>query len=177
MMRVGALEEAAWATALRLGTFGYAEIATELKIGHARATRIVRQWARGGSLVAVAEGHRVRRLWRIAEGAERPTAPKGRTPEENLWTAMRKLRSFTPTDLAAHATTDEISVPAEAAMDYCRSLLAAGYMRVERKAVPGVREAIYRLTRDTGPRPPRERRVRAVVDENTSAVILIGGRS
>ena len=34
------------------------------------------------------------------------------------------------------------------------------------KARPGVRAARYRLVRDTGPRAPRERRVRALWDDN-----------
>jgi hypothetical protein len=43
------------------------------------------------------------------------------------------------------------------------------------KALPGRREAIYRLVRDTGPRPPRERRVRAVWDENLGEYTYISG--
>jgi hypothetical protein len=93
-----------------------------------------------------------------------------------MWTAMRQMRGgFTPRDLAAHATTEETLVTLETAQDYCRSLLGAGYLGVARKAVPGKTEAIYRLIKNTGPRAPREKRVRAVIDANTEQTILIGG--
>ncbi|MDP2064178.1 MAG: hypothetical protein Q8Q63_03405 [Phaeovulum sp.] len=41
--------------------------------------------------------------------------------------------------------------------------------------MPGRREAIYRLIRNTGPRPPRERRVRAVWDDNLGELVLLNG--
>jgi hypothetical protein len=170
-----AIEEAAWALALRLPQFGYVEISTQLAIGAEFATAIVRGWVKAGLLDIVRDGHRVRRLWKVREGAERPLPKVARTPEDNLWTAMRKLRSFTARDLSAHATTDRVIAPMDLAHGYCRSLLAADYLRVERKSGPGGREAIYRLCRDTGPLPPRERRVRAVVDENTDETRVIGG--
>jgi hypothetical protein len=91
---------------------------------------------------------------------------------------MRGLRSFTPTDIAAHASTDLVQVVTADAHAYCRVLLAGGYLRVERKASPvRKQEAIYRLIRNTGPRPPRAARVSAVVDDNTNSVTLLGDRS
>ena len=102
-------------------------------------------------------------------------AVKARSPEHNMWTAMRQLKSFSPRELAAHASTEDTPVTLEVAQDYCRALLGAGYLVATRKAVPGKQLAIYRLTRNTGPRPPREKRVRAVVDDNTETVIVIGG--
>ncbi|MDT8856458.1 hypothetical protein RNZ50_15800 [Paracoccaceae bacterium Fryx2] len=170
-----AVADAAWAVATRLPEFGYAEISAELKITMEHATRIVRAWEKAGACGVVQSGIGLRKLFRVTPDYVRPAAPQGRTPEENMWTAMRGLKSFTPTDLRAHSETDTVAIPAEAAQAYCRALLAAGYLKVERKAVPGQREAIYRLIRATGPRPPRERRLRAVVDGNTGAVALIGG--
>jgi hypothetical protein len=171
--------EAAWALALRLTQFGYAEIAAEMKISIDQATRIVRGWDAQGALELLQSGPGQRKLWKVRPGSDRPApAPRGRSAEENLWTAMRGLRSFTPTDLAAHASTDLVCVVTADAQAYCRVLLAGGYLRVERKASPARhQEAIYRLIRNTGPRPPRATRVSAVVDDNTHSVVLLGDRS
>lgn len=174
-----ALVRIAWAVALdheRRGVpFGYGEIAVGTKVTAEYAARIVRVWVADGLAEQVAAGKGLRNLYRLKAGAALPEALPGRTPEDNVWTAMRGLRSFRPTDLAAHATTDTVQVDAEFAQAYCRMLLSAGYLAVVAKAVPGRREAIYRLVRDTGPRPPREKRVRAVVDPNLDDVIVIGG--
>ncbi|SFQ13782.1 hypothetical protein SAMN05421853_10281 [Roseivivax halotolerans] len=93
-------------------------------------------------------------------------APRERRAKK-LWTAARMLKTFTPRDVAAHAATSETEVSIDDATRFCRMLLRAGYVRVLRKARPsdGV-EPRYRLTRDTGPKPPIEKRVRAVWDEN-----------
>lgn len=166
---------AAWAHAMTLETFGYAEIARAMKIGHDAATRIVRSWAADGALEPVQSGHRLRNLWRVRPG-HRPVLPaEPRSAPQNMWTAMRGLQSFTATDIAAHASTAAVAVGPGDAAAFCRALLAAGYLRVARKAATGGRETIFRLVCNTGPRPPVERRVRAVVDGNTGAVTLISG--
>ncbi len=166
--------DAAWAVALRMTAFGYGEIEAELKIGAKQAVRIVRGWTAAGLLVVVQEGRGLRKLWSIAPQAQRPSFAKGRSAEDNLWTAMRGLKSFTPTELCAHATGPNLVITNEDATAYCRALFAAGYLGVARKAEPGRREAIYRLARNTGPKPPREKRVRAVIDDNTNAIVVIG---
>ena len=170
-----AIADACWAVALRLPKFGYAEIAAEQKISLEQATRIVTNWQKVGLTELVQSGPRVRKLWAMKAGASYQAKPKGRSAEDNLWTAMRGLKSFSPTDLAAHATTETVSVAVDEAQAYCRALLAAGHLSVARKAVPGRKEAIYRLARNTGPRAPREKRVRAVIDDNTDAVVVISG--
>lgn len=172
-----AVSEAAWTAALRMEQFGYAEIATAVKISLEQATRIVRGWLKEGALDQMQEASGAHRLlWRCKEDFVRIEPLRQRTPEENMWTAMRRLPSFIPTDLAAHATTETVSVTPEEAGRYCRVLLDAGYLRVARRADPSLgREAIYRLVDVTGPRPPLPRRVRAVVDQNTGETRLIGG--
>jgi hypothetical protein len=137
---------------------------------------IVRDWNAQGRLIAVQAGPGLRSLWK----ADPAFAPKpvraSRSPEQNMWTAMRQMKSFSPMGLLANgATTEDVEVTLEMAQGYCRALMSAGYLAVARKAVPGKTEAIYRLTRNTGPRPPREKRVRAVIDDNDNAVVVIGG--
>lgn len=168
-------EAAAWAEALTMPKFGYADISARLKIGLKLAAAFVRGWMREGKLVEVEPGHSGRKLWRVAENARMCPVPKGRTPELNMWTAMRKLQSFAPSALAAHAISDDVQVSIETAQGYCRALLSTGYLRATRKAVPGKVEAIYRLCRETGPLAPQPRRVSAVVDPNTDEIILVRG--
>lgn len=171
-----AIAQACFAIALRLPTFGYAEIAAEQKISLKQATRIVRDWDGAGSVALVQSGTGQRKMWKVTDGAQqRLQLPPNRSPEDNMWTAMRGLKAFSPTDLAAHANTDTVLVSVDDAQAYCRALLAAGHLSVTRKAVPGRKEAIYRLARNTGPRAPREKRVRAVIDDNTDAVVVISG--
>lgn len=171
-----AVADAAWAAAQTLPQFGYAELSITLRISERSVGRLVRSWVGEGRLIQVQEGNpRQRGIWKVDPAYVAKPAPVSRTVEECIWTAMRQAKSFTPRVLAASACTPEIEVTLEAAQAYCRALLASGHLAVTRKAVPGTTEAIYRLVRNTGPRPPRERRVRAVVDENTEQTIVIGG--
>jgi len=163
-------DEAAWLAAHRLGQFSYASLAAEALIPIERATKLVRAWVR---LRAVEELGKIggnKLQFRVAL-SDLPQVRRHReSPTVNMWNTMRALKSaFTPTDIAAISTTDAVSVASADAQGYCQMLVRAGYLRVARKASPSKsREAVYRLIRDTGPRPPRERRVRAVWDDNLS---------
>jgi hypothetical protein len=172
---VQSVMEAAFAYAATLPEFGYAEIAIKVQMSERWVSKTVRQWKEQGLVELVQSGHLIRTIWKVRDGARLALAAKARSPELNMWTAMRQLKSFTPRDLAAHATTAETETTVEAAQDYCRALLGAGYLSVARKAVPGKVPAIYRLIRNTGPRAPRVARVRAVVDANTEQTTVIGG--
>lgn len=165
--------EAAWAVALRLQSFGYAEISAEMKISMDWATTIVRAWVSEGSAFYVSGGERgARKMFRVDGDFVRQL---NRSAEDNMWTAMRKLRSFTPSEIAAHATTAQLAVPVEDAAAYCRVLLATEYLAVSRRAAPAMkREAIYRLINVTGVMAPMPTRVRAIRDPNTGRVIVLG---
>ncbi len=171
-----AVAEAAWAKALLMPSFGYGEIAAEMQISMEQATRIVREWQREHAIELVQESiGGTRRMWRANPDFVRIEPLRPRTPEENLWNTMRGLKSFSPIDLASHATTETVTVSPEQAQTYCRSLCEVGYLIVVRPAAPNIaREAIYRLIDVTGPRPPMIRRVAAVVDQNTGETRLLG---
>lgn len=168
--------DAAFAYASTQEKFTVADLQLKMGVSEDLARNIVRTWRGAGLLELLESGHRIRSVWTVKPTARMTLPARARSPEQNMWTAMRQMKhGFTPRDLAAHATTEETQVTPEAAQDYCRSLLGAGYLGVSRKAQPGKTEAIYRLIRNTGPRAPRERRVRAVVDDNTEQTIVIGG--
>lgn len=171
-----AIADAAWAVAERLGTFTYAEVGAQAHISKDVAVPLVRQWVADKRCELVEEGGKGKgaaHVFRVLVRRVRPGRPGSAL--QNLWNAMRGLRSFTPTDLAAHACTDLLEVSKDTARAYCQTLLRAGYLKVERTAIPGRREAIYRLIRNSGPRPPQERRVRAVFDENVGKVVHVEG--
>jgi hypothetical protein len=173
--------QVAWAVARRLGTFGYADISAGAHISMHQAMQLVKGWVADGSCINIykVNGKRSRFQVQVAapsrEPQTAPTALPGSVPL-NLWTAMRGLKSFTPTDLAAHSSTASVPVKVDAAQGYCQALLRGGYLRIERPGVPGRREAIYRLIRNTGPFPPRERRVRGIWDDNLDEFVLPWGR-
>lgn len=96
---------------------------------------------------------------------------------ENMWRSMRGLAEFTPRDLAVHSTTPDVSVTEWTAKSYCSMLLRTGFLRVIQKASPfHGRQAVYRLIRNTGPKPPQIQRVKQVYDPNTRQVHLPGDR-
>ncbi len=168
----------AWTHALTLDEFGAADLSASVGCGLETIQGIIKGWLVDRMVI---ETQRrcgpVRQMVKVNPAWKDEAAKAvGRTPAENMWHAARRLRTFSPTDLAAHANTETVAVSQADAAAYCRALLAAGYLRVSVKASPkSAREAIYRLARDTGPRPPREKRVRAVVDANTGETHLLGG--
>jgi hypothetical protein len=166
----------AWDAALKLEIFGYAELADAAGISLDLATFAARGWAQEGRITTRSGGRgNQRRIYGIAPGWVPETGTGRRTPALNLWTAMRRLRVFTPTDLAAHADTEEAPVSVDHARTYCRDLVAAGYLAVARKAVPGQCEAQYRLARNTGPRAPVVKRVLSLLDPNLRQVQAMPG--
>ena len=156
--------------------FSYAHVAADNHISIEKATALVRGWQKSGLVIVASEAKgKASKLFRVRPGSTQPPRPAGRSALLNIWAAMRGLKTFTAVDLAAHATTETVGVSPEGARAYASALMEAGYLRVERKAVPGKHDAIYRLIKNTGPMPPMLRRVEAVVDLNTGATIVIGG--
>ena len=155
--------------------FGYADLAKKMDKSMTWARNQVYAWQKAGIIESVPQPDNAPWKWRVKDDAKVTVTGKTRSPEQNMWAAMRQLKSFSARDLAAHATTENTEVTPEMAQEYCRTLLGASYLSVARKAVPGSRLAIYRLVKNTGPRPPRPKRVRAVVDDNTATVTVIGG--
>lgn len=136
--------------------------------------KIVRDWVKVGAVVQLTKptpaGPAIYRTVRTSSTP--PTFIQG-GPTRNMWTAMRGLRTFTALDLSAHATTSEVNVTERMADEYCSALLGAGFVICERKAVIGRNAAIYRLVKNSGPRPPVVRRVSAVFDPNTDTTVLL----
>lgn len=171
----GAHPDAIWATARRLGRFSYAQLSAESGVGMRTVQGLVRDWMT--RKLVEADGRFGNHLaFRIAEIA--PATLPGEavgTSRGNMWRAMQLNRGFSPTDLAALATTDTVSVSVEDASAWCQTLARAGYLKILRKAKPPIKEAVYQLIANTGPRPPEVRRVAVVIDGNTGRVMHMAG--
>lgn len=172
--RMPEIEDRAWAFALRVGVFGYAEVSAELSISMDAATRIIRGWVDQGRARVQRGGNASgRKMFELTPAYREPT-DRASLIAAQLWTAMRGLKQFTPVDLASHCRADLRAEVGEASA-YCQSLLKGGYLRVIRTAVPGTRDATYKLVVNSGPRAPRERRVVAVWDPNDGAYAYVSG--
>lgn len=118
-------------------------------------------------------------LYRMAD-VRRLTAPtfhvetdRGRR-QQQLWNAVRSLKSFTAKELAITASTDSIPVSLPMACQYCARLAVAGYLWIEQERRP----KRYRANpaRMTGPLAPSFRRNSgAGVDRNLRRAVNVTG--
>lgn len=112
------------------------------------------------------------------EGLEAPRVRKDGTrvtqgmAQEQMWRTLRMAKGdINGRELAAHASTKSVPVAESAARDYLKHLNAAGYLAAT-QAHYGTRTR-YRLTRNTGPRPPMVQRTDAVFDPNLGEVVWV----
>ena len=161
-----ALEETAWARATALGTFTLEQLADQLGSHSSTIGPFVRGWESHGWVERSHE--KVAHAEFRVTGGPQPEPSTGGSRETNMWRAMRGLGGFTPLDIAAHADTGTVRVTVEDARAYIGVLFRHDYLRCTRKADPSKgREASYKLIRNTGPKAPVLKRIRAVIDPNT----------
>lgn len=170
--------EACWVAALRLGSWTGHSLSAATHKSVTTIQRLVREWELAGDVVRDGFGPRRQIKYRIADHA-RTRLVRAQSIEGNLWTAMRQLKlAFSPTDLAAHASTPELMISQEMAQAYCGLLVSSGHLRMTSLPTAGHRQApVYRLILDTGPLAPRKRMLPAVVDDNTGARTMLGGEA
>jgi len=171
------MEKKVWGKVKDLPEFHWTDL-TKLGCAESTAMEFIRRWKAGG---------RVRQLPKIdgkrfyvnadlpAPRADLP--PAVRSAEDAMWTLMRRLKVFTPTDIAAHVNAAGFEVTVDKARSYCRRLLGAEYLRVRQTAIPGQREPAYQLINDTGLRGPRPARISGLVDPNTKMFTPAGDLS
>lgn len=169
--RKAILHQVAWTKACAMETFSYHELAAAVTMSVERLRIVVQRWVREGTAEFVHRGWKGRSYFRVVR---RDQIDLVGTATANIWRTMRVMKSFTTLDLSAHATTPDVTVTEQTACEYCDALAAAGYLRLERPAKPPVREAIYRLIRNTGPIPPKPQQVIAVHDGNLGEYAIIG---
>lgn len=162
--------DAAWTAALRWQQFSFAQIAADASISESKAAYLVRSWVADGKVRPI---NKVRRFMFEVIPEGEITVPAGDLYDQ-LWTAARKLLSFTVPDLVVMVQVDgeKAELIAEA-RTYIRALVTIDYVRVVK---PGnvAREAIYRLITIKGAQAPRLKRIRCIIDPNVDAIIPLG---
>jgi predicted transcriptional regulator len=91
------------------------------------------------------------------------------TGQEKIWKVIRGLNSeFTIEDVMMLTGLKRSTVS-----DYLSRLHRAGYLRTvgKRKGIVGRRQFVYRLIKDTGPKPPMQRR--CLYDQNTGELLEV----
>jgi len=159
------LEQAAYEAACGMERFTVYRLSAQTHVPVETVRRILKRWTSSGRVVCEGLGRRHRKVYRMTDRA-RIAHPTGNA-DWNMWRSARMLGQFTAVDIQMHSNTASAEVSAANAHRFCTMLLRGGYLRVVRKAVSGRHPAMYRLIRDTGPKPPVERRVRAIWDPNT----------
>ena len=89
-----AVAEAAWAKALTLESFGYADISNAVGISLPQATKIVRGWLREGSIEDAGTGLSARLLFRCKPDFVRIEPLRQRSPEENMWFGLNNAHAI-----------------------------------------------------------------------------------
>ncbi|WP_425072555.1 hypothetical protein [Sagittula sp. S175] len=171
------MEASIWAKVKDLPQFYWADL-IRFNVAEDTARKYVRRWAKSKRIREVRmDGPKV--YWVNAERQPEPgqtVLTHVATPEGNMWRTMRRMGSFSPLEIAMHANAGGIEVTLRAAQEYCRQLLTVGYLKVRQTAIPGRRQAIYQLIRNTGPQAPVVRRVSGVSDPNDGTFQPLGGR-
>ena len=158
-----------------LKRFSYSELGIATGASARRVSVIVRVWEAQGLVKCIGRRNKNRLQYELTKKgdvelikiADKPIS-RAQSPEQNMWTAMRMLDVFMPQDIAINASTETQEVTLEQARAFCRLLVRGDkpYLRVRQTAIPGKRDAAYKLIRNTGPKPPQERRIRATYDAN-----------
>ncbi len=100
---------------------------------------------------------------RVRKDGSRVTQGQGRI---NMWRTMRTLKVFSSRDLAIHASTHSCQVKESSAVDYCKHLCRAGYLRKDRHG-----NYFFLPHMFTGPKPPMIQRVKRVWDQNLKKIM------
>lgn len=163
----------------RQGTFTVADIDGGSNVEASTIRDYLRRLVIGGYVVVAGEEpgqgtdrkrYRVEKPRADAPRLRRDGTELAREAQWRLWTAMRGLRrGFTIRELAFTAGLDE-PVRQTTAASYVKHLHQAGYLTVVGRA-SGPQQRTYRLVRNTGPKPPRILRTKAVWDDNSLEIV------
>jgi hypothetical protein len=164
------------------GTFTVADIDGESCVNPALIRKYIRLLILGGFVEPVsAKGKErfVAPLYRLLKSPSR--APRVRpdgslipgTATEQLWTAIRNLKTFGMKDLIFAATTPDVKPSYHLAKRYAAWLTAAGYLTVLNKSYTGKQRWRLKPGMNTGPLPPtvREFSADAMYDPNLKAFV------
>lgn len=172
-----------WNAAITMVDFSYKSLSAKTGLSEATVGCVVRQWETQGVVRRLDGTPRRRIIFAVVNSAKnRPRevielerSERVESPASNMWLALRGLKTASPQDIAVHATTAKVHITIEMAREFCQRLARAGYCRIVQKAIPGKREAVYKLVRNTGPKPPHEKRLTGLYDPNLDAWAYLPG--
>lgn len=189
-MEHASCQDAVWKGVRALGSFTHEELTVWLfnhlcdSINDATVKSYLERLVRGGYLAVEAEAVRnnMRKHHyslikntgvetpRLSKKGKSVTQGRGR---ENLWRTMRVLKEFNFRELAAAASTHDVTVKESEARDYVLHLFKAGYLHQISKSNKNGTLARYLLMpgRYTGPRPPQIQRTKQIYDPNLGEVV------
>lgn len=177
-----------WAAIRKLRDFSLLDLEHETRVKVATIRTFVRGLVRAHYLEVSAAAHRdengrqIAFRWRLVKdtGVEAPRVTRDGKPvtqgqsRQQLWRAMRSARTFTHGELAYIASTDTCVVSEVDAKSYVLLLARAGYLVVIEKGNPR-HQSVYRLAKNTGPKPPQIQRFKQVWDPNLKQVMWTSG--
>lgn len=173
--------QAMWEAMRRLKRFIRADL-DGLEIERDTIRTYLQGLVRSGHVVVVTpQGRHTPAMYELVKdvGLEAPRVRRDGAPvlqgqrREHMWRAMKMLPSFTFVDLAVNASTDEMRVTEQDAKDYVKHLFAAGYLSALRPGKPPRTQGLYRLIKNTGPRPPMVTRAKIVFDPNLGKIAWV----
>jgi hypothetical protein len=169
-----------WAIMKKLGargrTFTVADVEGDTNVPRAHVEEYMNRLVKGGFLVAFSSKPKRFQLCKNPPAEAPRVRPDGsRCPprkQDQMWRAMRALKTFSAHDLAFAASTPECKVPLRTALRYAAELTRAGYL--VRNGVLGSHAGMtFRLkpAMNTGPLSPSIIRADVVFDRNLRRVV------
>ena len=163
-------DQAAWAEIEHLDSFTAPLLAERLGCPLARAQGYLKRWRAEGRVTCSGPGSDGRTLhYHVAPNPISDLT--GCSTSQAMWTAMRLLRRFSPTDVLFSVSAARPDISLKEVQSYCQFLAKANVLRVLKKAGFGAREASYAVARNSGPLAPYQKRVRVLIDPNEGQII------
>lgn len=95
---------------------------------------------------------------------------QGGSVQENLWNAIRSLKSFSTTEAAFAATTDQLKIDDATAERYFGMLRDAGYLAVQHDTLSHTKRWRLLPKMNTGALPPMLMQITLTFDRNRKMV-------
>ncbi|SMH42212.1 hypothetical protein [Mesorhizobium australicum] len=155
----------------RVGPWTKGQVAARTAVSTARINQFVDRLLAAGIATISDEG--ACRLTRRPTDAPRLRLDGSELPEDErqiLWRTMKMLKTFSPRELAAQASSDERAIGLETTRSFINRMAQVGIVGIVQ--VPSRRgEGKYRLARNLGALAPRILSVSVVFDPNAVQVI------
>lgn len=110
-------------------------------------------------------------------GVEAPRLCKDGSPSkqglgrEHMWRTIKIIKEFDFHELAIIASTEQVIIKPNEAKAYLLALSRAGYVQVKSQKSGSAARYRFNTLKNTGPKPPKVQRSKAVFDQNLNKVV------